>query len=66
MGSITNAGFDFLVRYPTADKSHLNILYEMKYSDPLSLYPANLNKAMIKECYATTGIRTREGRRITQ
>ena len=44
-----NAGFDFLVRYPTADRSHLNILYEMKYSDPLSLFPANLNKTMIKD-----------------
>jgi hypothetical protein len=46
-----NAGFDFLVRYPTADDSHLNILYEMKYSNPSSQYPANLNKGMINDKY---------------
>ena len=46
-----NPGFDFLVRYPTANNSHLNILYEMKYSDPSSLHPANLNKAMIEGKY---------------
>jgi len=47
-----NPGFDFLVRYPTADNSHLNILYEMKYSDPSSVNPANLTQAVVEDKYS--------------
>ena len=42
-----NPGFDFFIRFPTADKSYLNVVYEMKYSDPTSIKPANLNKSLI-------------------
>jgi hypothetical protein len=42
-----NEGFDFFIRFPTNDNGFLNIVFEMKYSDPTSASPANLNKAMI-------------------
>ena len=45
--SSKNPGFDYFIRFPTADKSYLNVVYEMKYSDPTSIKPANLNKSMI-------------------
>ena len=42
-----NKGYDFFIRFPTNDNRFLNIVFEMKYSDPFSTSPANLNKAMI-------------------
>ena len=47
--NIKNPGFDFFIRFPTAtaDDKYLNVVYEMKYSDPASTKPANLNKSMI-------------------
>ena len=34
-------------RFPTAEKTYLNVVYEMKYSDPTSIKPAILNKSLI-------------------
>ena len=41
------AGFDFLIRYSTTEGQPLNILYEIKYSDPTSKCPAKITKAAI-------------------
>ncbi len=46
-----NPGFDFLVRYATADNKRMNILYAMKFSDPTSKSPETLSKQMIDDNY---------------
>ena len=45
--SSNNPGFDFLIRYSTTEGQPLNILYEIKYSDPTSKCPAKITKAAI-------------------